>query len=175
MYQILKIKAGKHYASFRIPKLHFFKKEFQWDIEMSSANRYPFEAGKARSEQINKLFGFSNGLIRHKDEFRVGWRCNKDGNIDLYCYYYINGVRPSLPEIEVSNYLDTVSFEKEFSIKIKKMKSGIRFIVMNHEYNQESSLKIPFNKRSKIGWMLRPYNGGRKTYKTDFYFKFREL
>ena len=93
MHKILKIKAGRHYCSDKIPRLHFYKKKFLWDVQVSSMNKYPYESGTARSEQINKLFGF--GAIRHhKRSYRIGWRYNANKDIiELFEYKYEHGIR----------------------------------------------------------------------------------
>lgn len=69
---------------------------------------------------INKLCGFTMGLV-HKNSFRIGWRYNvKNDNIDLFFYSYENGNRRFAYLCSVDfMYPAKISMELEYSYYLK--------------------------------------------------------
>lgn len=54
---------------------------------------------KENSDQINKLYGFSEGF-HHWNSARIGWRCIDNDNIELLAYCYVDGQRIIKPMIK---------------------------------------------------------------------------
>lgn len=165
---IYRIKRGQHYSRPLLPRFHWKKDTYTYKLSVSPLNMYEFVSGSPKSEQINKLVGIIDGFFVHDNSFRLGWRCNDLGKVDLFAYYYINGNRPSLGEIESDCYLGTVEFGEEFFFSILFLKNEVVLIATIG--GTPNSKIIPYKPKSKIRWRLKPYNGGRETYDNDFYF-----
>ena len=125
--KLYRIKKGQHYARPFSLGFHWDRDRFSYSAVISTLNTYDYVPNSPKSEQINKLFGFSEGFARHRNEFRLGWRYNKEGTADLFCYFYKNGIRPSLGVIEEKYKLTTVELGAEFITTILRTKNSVIF------------------------------------------------
>ena len=167
------IKKGRHYSLPLFPRFHWKKDTYTYKLSVSPLNMYEYVSGSPKSEQINKLVGIVDGFFVHDNSFRLGWRCNDLGKVDLFAYYYINGNRPSLGNIESDCYLGTVEFGEEFFFSILMLKNKVSF--MTTIRNEVKTKSISYKPKSKIRCGLKPYNGGRETYDNNFYFYISSL
>lgn len=175
MRTLYRVKRGQHYARPLSLRLHWKRQLFSYKIKLSTLNMYEYVAGSPKSEQINKLVGFTDGLFRHNNEFRLGWRCNDMGKADLFCYFYKDSVRPSLGEIESDYHLGTVELGESFLFTLEKFKNKVVFKLKCKKSHHKAEIHIDHKRRHNYGWLLRPYNGGRETYDNDFYFEVDEF
>jgi hypothetical protein len=101
------------------------------------------------SDDINKLYGFSNGYHKH-NSVRFGWVPNFNKNlIKIYGYIYNNKKRhfKFITEVELDKIINT-------EIILDKNNKKAIFIV------NESSIKLNYNPNCKLSYMLYPYFGG---------------
>lgn len=103
------------------------------------------------SDDINKLFGLSDGFQIHKDSIRIGWRGEGD-KISLWLYAYSGGER------YMSRILDILPTEVfTATVSVDPLHYGV-VIKTAHGINKE------FYPRESKWWgprvFLRPYFGG---------------
>lgn len=102
---------------------------------------------------INKLFGFSNGM-HHTNSYRFGWNC-LDNKIHVYSYCYIDGKR-------ISNEIGVVNINEQHIFTIYVNHDECVFTVIDdNDKIQQDIIKI--TNRKIFGYRLWPYFGGNKT------------
>jgi hypothetical protein len=154
--------------------IHINKKYFEWELLLKDVNKYPYKPGTAKCEQINKLYGFTVGILRFRDEFRFGWRANKEGKIELFAYHYVGGVMPSLSEFETKYKIGEVEFNDRFTTAFKILDNEILFILINSDGDRFTK-SVQFDRKIYFGWILGLYNGGGETYDNDFHFYVKKI
>lgn len=120
------------------------------------------ESAKCPSEDINKLFGFSdcNSTI-HNDSARFGWRW-MDNKLEVFSYTYCNGTK-------TFSYITTVPLDKEIRYTIKMDKYRYIFTV-NGVTREENRCN---NCTTGTYISSHPYYGGDKPACQDIYIKVR--
>ena len=139
------------------------KHKVEWEISFDDFFK-PYSDTVQLKEQINKLPGITDGLWRHRNEFRFGWRQNSKNKdeIDIFCYFYINGKRPSLPEIEEKYKMATIKVGKKYKFRIEAGSDNV-FYTWMHDDHQVTTI-VPYRFKNKFSWLLQPYIGGEGTY-----------
>ena len=160
-YTEYRIRAGQHYCdqntikSIRTTEMKFmarFDHTAQYQT-IDPVNQY----------DINKLYGFSEGIDHQYNSARIGWAWN-DGALRLYAYAYINGVMES-------SEITTVAIGAENACSIKVSGSQYIFTVNG------ISKTLPRAKAtlSASGYQLYPYFGGDETAPHDIYIFIKNL
>ena len=138
-------------------------KEREIDIDVRFWNNCRYHIEGEDMYDINKLCGFTMGTV-HKNSFRIGWRYNeKEDNIELFYYSYVNGER-------FFSYLCSVDFmfpthiymSFQYSDSLKGCETVIR--VDDGEYK---FFDIALNHRLRFSYPLSIYFGGDKTAPND--------
>ncbi len=148
------IKEGRHYESW-----HGFG--FTFGSELRAFGKFEdsclYSFGDADDSDINKLFGFSEGINPHKNSARIGWRPNGDGKIDLIPYVYVDGKRDFFAETQV---LTSVYPGDVWSAVIKSY--GDRYTLSASNGTEGSGYTLPKSKKSWIKIYQYPYFGGNR-------------
>lgn len=121
------------------------------------------------NQDCNKLFGVSFGLVHNTstlwgrifkksaNSFRIGWNCSsQNGKIQLYAYYYNDGVR----KIE---YIIEVPKNKEFdaSLYFDRIDNKVHVDINAEGFdNSHSVYDFRFKDCPRFGMFLFPYFGG---------------
>ena len=122
------------------------------------------------NSQINKLFGFSFGLLSspRKESYRFGWNCErKNGKIQVYNYREAN-------ERFLYDYICDIEINKHYSYRLTKTKNLVIMEIFDKDY-----LVVKFENillwDKKCGFIktARPYFGGDlfAPHKMIFWFK----
>ncbi len=134
----------------------------EWDIWFDDMFRAEPETVQ-QEEQINKLPGITDGILRHRNEFQFGWRNSKNKDeIDIFCYFWINGKRPSLPEVEKKYKIATVKTSRVYRFRIEVTKDSVVYTWINNDY--QVSTWVPYKFKNRFSWLLQPWIGGKETY-----------
>ncbi len=112
---------------------------------------------------INKLYGFSEGINHQYNSARIGWAYN-DGALRLYGYAYNKGVRES---IEIT----TVTIGTEISCSISL--SGYSYIFTVNGVSQK--LARANSTTTASGYQLYPYFGGDEVAPQNIYISIKQL
>ena len=112
---------------------------------------------------INKLYGFSEGLNHQYNSARIGWAYN-DGALRLYAYAYNKGVRES-------QEITAVSIGTEISCSISV--SGYLYIFTAN--NVSVTLPRANSTSSASGYQLYPYFGGDEVAPQNIYISIKNL
>ena len=112
---------------------------------------------------INKLYGFSEGLNHQYNSARIGWAYN-DGALRLYAYAYNKGVRESQEITPVS-----IGTEVSCSISV----SGYLYIFTVN--NVSVTLPRANSTSSASGYQLYPYFGGDEVAPQNIYISIKNL
>lgn len=99
---------------------------------------------------INKLFGFSEGL-HHKSSARFGWNVIA-GRIHLYNYCYVEGIR-------VYNFICFVEPNVDYKLTIRRSATKYTFLV-NTKGREIKRKDVERIQQHKWGYKLWPYFGG---------------
>lgn len=141
-----KITAGNHYTS-------TFQWPFTFKKTVSKTVRFSPSCATYVSDDINKLFGLSDGLDIHQNSVRIGWRGEGD-KISLWSYVYSNGERimERLVDVRPDEVVMAI-----VGISLSGRKYWISFLT-------ESDAVRHRVKRKSKWWgprvLLRPYFGG---------------
>ncbi|HMP94841.1 MAG TPA: hypothetical protein PKD90_18320 [Phnomibacter sp.] len=106
---------------------------------------------------INKLYGFSEGLDHQFNSARFGWRFSND-SVRLFAYVYANGKR-SVAEI------CTVPLNEPIQCSIKVFPTAYLLSAGNNQVQMERGVASPIAK----GFLQYPYFGGNETAPHDVY------
>ena len=102
-------------------------------------------------DDINKLYGFSEGMDPHKNSARIGWSYNND-SLRLYAYVYNNYVL-------ATQQITTCKIGEVFNCSIKVDKKNYTFFVGDKSVTLERAVVTEVAE----GYQLYPYFGGDET------------
>jgi hypothetical protein len=160
------IKKGRHFSrkndSLFLYKFGFAKKSFRFQAYFADGCNYVDNS----DGDVNKLYGVSYGLDNHKKSVRIGWKHNGDNTIDLYAYYYVDGVRNI-------NCLMSVSMHEVIEFDILKSGSSVHIRTVNGRRSQNFLIRNIGGK-----WpMLKeyPYYGGDQKAPNDMTIYIKQL
>lgn len=146
LYRILR---GNHYCDVSVFKVVSLKEQ-NFKVKFDSSAFYK-TITEDNQFDINKLFGFSEGMDPHKNSARIGWSFNKD-SLRLYGYVYNNAVLAT-QEITTCKIGDIIS------CSIKTDKKNYTFIVDDKSVTLERGVTSELAE----GYQLYPYFGGDET------------
>ena len=63
----------------------------EWEIRFDRRNNLKYK-NKAQRKQLNLLGGFTDGIFRHRNEFRLAWREDELGQVEIMCYFKIKDI-----------------------------------------------------------------------------------
>lgn len=152
---IFNINKGQHYSGLHF-NLNWNKKVMTRKATFTSLCRYIFD--DVDKYDINKLFGFSEGL-HHINSARFGWLYNPNNDkIELHSYCYTDGVK-SLN----NTYICALNIQESAILNISIVNDTYVFDVksctLGHTY--QKIVKRGSNTK-KLGYDLYPYFGGNK-------------
>lgn len=137
---------------------HVGVKEMKRTVRFDSSCYYAFN--DEDQYDINKLFGFSEGL-HHQNSARFGWRCNPNKrSIEIHTYVYRDGVR-----VNVNGPLSLITevpLNTTFYASIQCNKEFYIFRVVYGKFVSAMAIGRS-DKAYKFGYYLYPYFGGNKT------------
>jgi hypothetical protein len=152
---IFRFHTGQHYSGGWLHKLSrpIQRSPGSWHrVEFSESCCYRFDG--VDQLDINKLYGFSNGVDLHRDSARFGWRSTLSGQIILSSYCYIDGER-------VTQELCTVPTRRQVRTALLDLDDHYEFSVLDHKGETHRHL-VKKTKRFCLGWRLWPYFGGNR-------------
>ena len=155
------IKSGEHYcdkSSIQPVSLTEMKFKVKFDSSAIYQTKEP-----ANQNDINKLYGFSEGIDNHVNSARIGWNWNK-AELHLYAYTYVNSVRDS-KEIAVV----AIGAETDCAIRV----SGNEYIFTVE--NKTVSMPRALNTSMVSGYKQYPYFGGDEVAPNDIQIYIRDL
>lgn len=150
---IFTIKKGKHFSNQFLYKMYNFfnfKKKVEYIVKFPSSCIY--ELNKKDQMDINKLFGFSLGVLHHQNSVRFGWNY-LEGKIILHAYCYEDGKRNN-------SFITRIPLDQEFKLGIFVEENVYTFVVENLKTNHKSKVKMYGKQKFKFGYNLWPYFGG---------------
>jgi hypothetical protein len=157
---IFKIKKNKHYSNCLIYKLKNIFNRFNRASYIVTFNETAiYDDTTIDKHDVNKLFGFSNGL-HHKNSNRFGWNC-LDGKIHIYAYSYLNGDR-------IIDYICNIGINNQYKFIISNKNNNAIFTVIDSESNITQVIQKTSN-NSFLRYNLWPYFGGNKTAPKDIF------
>lgn len=142
-YNILK---GAHYCNESTIKL-FTGDHINFKVKFSSAAVYTTKEDENQGD-VNKLYGFSEGIDNHLNSARIGWNWQSNA-LRLYAYAYANGIR-NCKEIS------TIAIGEAISCSIGITANKYLFTV------REKKVELPraLNTAAVAGYWQYPYFGG---------------
>jgi hypothetical protein len=124
---------------------------------------------------INKIFGVSYGLDHHLNSIRIGYNFDHLMNeFTLHAYWYRNGARISKP---LCTLPITVFKELSFYLLIQRLTDGQVLVEVRERPQIRSRHHViieTFNTH-RVGWMLKPYFGGKKVAQDTINFEILRL
>lgn len=140
------IEAGEHYCNSSTIKAVSVT-EMNFMVKFDSSSIYKSN-DSINQKDVNKLYGFSEGMDNHVNSARIGWAWYRNA-LRLYAYTYANGVR-YIKEISA------VEIGKDITCGIKV--SGKEYIFTVNELIVHMTRAIETTVAS--GYQLYPYFGG---------------
>jgi hypothetical protein len=142
-YTILK---GAHYCTESSIKL-FSRNHINFRVKFSSAAIYK-TLETANQGDVNKLYGFSEGIDNHLNSARIGWNWQNNA-LRLYAYAYANGIR-NYKEISTVIIGETINLSIGISANKYLFTAG------------EKKLELPraLHSATVEGYWQYPYFGG---------------
>jgi hypothetical protein len=156
------IRKGQHYCDQNLFSMISVNKAMKFNVRFDQSAFYSTEA-PVNQYDINKLWGFSEGLDHQYNSARMGWAYN-EGALRLYGYVYVNGVRHSA---EVA----TVQTGVENACSIELMGSTYVFTVNGSKLSLPRAACTP----NTSGYKLYPYFGGDEVAPQDIKIEIKEL
>lgn len=152
---IYTIKKNRHYSGLHF-NLNYNKKIMQREVVFSNNCKYIFD--DVDRFDINKLFGFSEGL-HHKNSARFGWLYNPHNDMmELHAYVYADGVRDLK-----DTFICAVNFSVSLNLLIEAKEDHYLFTVIAGSFRNTYTKKMARGKATKkYGYDLYPYFGGNK-------------
>ncbi|MEI6947376.1 hypothetical protein V9K67_09310 [Paraflavisolibacter sp. H34] len=160
-YTLYTIKAGQHYCdknSFKPVTLA----EQKFSVRFDSSGIYK-TIDPVNQYDINKLYGFSEGLNHEYNSARIGWSWT-NGAMRLYAYSYKNSVRQS-------KEITAVPLNQEIACSIKV--SGYNYIFTVNGVSV--TLSRAKNTATASGYQLFPYFGGDEAAPHDVFIQIKSL
>jgi hypothetical protein len=145
------IREGEHYCDQNFPKW-IRGTEMAFAVRFNTSAVYTLPPGE--QDDINKLWGFSEGSSNHYNSARFGWRW-KDGQLQLLPYIYIAGElwRPAEWELPV---LATAPFGENVLCSIRVAYDKYIFTVNGQSWSFPRGLRTS----GYAGYQQYPYFGG---------------
>ena len=161
---LYKIKQGNHYVSnwsLSLGGFHTGITYMERTVKFDASALYmitdpPGQIDKCHND-INKLFGFSYGL-HQTNSFRFGWNCTDNKQINIYAYWYIDGVRGS-KKLDV--YVPGESFKAY--IRYNRGTGRITFGIEDETGFITTFDELDYTAAPCMGYYLLPYFGGNCT------------
>ncbi len=147
-FEIYTIAAGAHYCDQSVLK-YISLNEQVFDVKFDSSAIYTTVNPQSQYD-INKLYGFSEGIDPHVNSARIGWSYNNN-KLRLYAYIYNNGERRS-QELSVVNIGSIISCS---------IKADTNYIFKVN--NITKTLPRFLQTTVVAGYQLFPYFGGGET------------
>lgn len=144
-----KILQGNHYcdvSAFKSVSLT----ELNFKVKFDSSAIYK-SLTEDNQYDINKLFGFSEGIDPHKNSARIGWSFNND-SLRLYGYVYNNSIL-------ATQEITTCKIGAVVKCSIKTDKRNYTFLVDDKSITLERGVSTDLAE----GYQLFPYFGGDET------------
>jgi hypothetical protein len=160
-YTLYTIKTGQHYcdkSTFKAVTLA----EQKFSTRFDSSGVYT-TTDPVNQYDINKLYGFSEGINHEYNSARIGWAWNK-GAMRLYAYAYKNGVRQS-------KEITAVPLNTEVNCSIKV--SGYNYVFTVNGVSV--TLPRAKNTATASGYQLYPYFGGDEVSPKDIFIQIKNL
>lgn len=155
---IFTTKQGQHYSDQLLYKIaNCINNTNRLAFVVTFTNSCAYTLPKEDQEDINKLFGFSNGL-HHKNSARFGW-CYLNGKIQLWAYFYNNGQRKH-------TYITSLEFNKPYQLYLTAHDDHYEFMV-DDDYTAVALIKVPKTTANQLGYRLWPYFGGNNASPQD--------
>ncbi|MCW3094281.1 MAG: hypothetical protein JWP81_5350 [Ferruginibacter sp.] len=157
-YTILK---GAHYCDKSMLK-EFTGDHISFSVKFDSTAIYK-TADPLNQEDINKLYGFSEGIDNHLNSARIGWNWNRNA-LRLYAYVYANGIR-------TSKEISKVAIGATISATIRVAGKEYLFSV------DENNVALPraLNDSLVSGYRQYPYFGGDEIAPHNIYVYIRDM
>ena len=166
---IYKIKKGRHYCNFKMPRLHNGPDELNFTVIFDKSCSYKLDTPD--DLDVNKLYGISYAHV-HQDSIRIGWNIDpatelEPERIALYLYTYNN-------EIRKYSYLASCDYNKPVKISFNfDYASNLVYVTLNPVYIENHLSKRVFYKESfiypkiKVGYYNKVYFGGTSKSPSD--------
>lgn len=148
-YVLYTIEQGAHYCNSNSIKPVSLS-EMNFKVKFDSSSVY-ITVIAANQKDVNKLYGFSEGIDHHVNSARIGWAWYKNA-LRLYAYTYCNGTR-DFKEITA------VNIGAEVVCGIKVSGSEYIFSVDKTIVSMPRAIQAPV----VSGYQLYPYFGGDET------------
>lgn len=147
------IPAGEHY-SYPRDTATLDKKPLQFYAMIGSS------ALNCQSEDINKLYGFSDcNDLHHENSARFGWV--SDGKqLHIYAYTYCDGKR-------FYKYIQPIHADSWYDFKIEIYKGSYKFSVTKFGATRQVYMARCAKCNNGVYYMLYPYYGGNNTCDSD--------
>jgi hypothetical protein len=152
---IFKIKKGHHFANFHIGLT--FKDVLNFTAVFDDNCVYPYL--NKDTNDLNKLYGFSDDWYHMKNSIRIGWRCIDGKTIELWGFIHNNGV-------ESWKYICTVLPNEV--IKCQILIYDNQYLLMVYNGTKSYSITMPRTSNWKfLRYTLHPYFGGNNVAPND--------
>jgi hypothetical protein len=145
-FKLYTIQQGRQYCDQNTIKIVNLNR-LQFDVIFDSTAIYS-TLDPVNQYDINKLYGFSEGINHQYNSARMGWRWSSD-SLRLFGYVYNNGTR-------ISEEISTISIGDTIPCSIQVIDSTYQFKVGNKQI-QLSRTAVG---DSANGYQLYPYFGG---------------
>lgn len=143
--RIYKIKRGKHRST--IGWRPFWRDTLSFKFILGETHHF-WES----TNQVNKIFGFSDGtLFHHKNSIRIGYTNDGGGYATLYAYVYIDGGR-AVKKLRTIGLYQTYNID----IKVNRCSYDIYIDGTHAETMMRSNRRVHCYKH-----LLFPYFGGK--------------
>jgi len=157
---IFTIKQGQHYSDQLLYKMfNCINNMDRLCFDVTFTNSCAYSLPHEDQEDINKLFGFSNGL-HHNNSARFGWYY-LNNKIQLWAYFYNNKQRKS-------THITSLELNKPYQLCLIAHNDYYEFIVES-DYAVVALIEVPKTTKNKLGYKLWPYFGGNNTSPQDIY------
>lgn len=133
----------------------------EWEIRFDRRNNLKYK-NEAQRKQLNLLGGFTDGIFRHRNEFRFAWREDELGQVEIMCYFKIKGKTLPVPELVYKYRIAVIGKGSRHNFRIYGLKDKIVFqhILDDHAI----STYIDYKWKSRFSWVLDPVLGNEETY-----------
>lgn len=163
MWKEYKIKQGEHYSNGPLISIHT-QKTITFEAEFTDSCLYHIPGPDMLD--INKLYGSTDCYsTMHQNSYRIGWRHNGYGIIEIFAYWYHDGIRG------FRKLGDTFPGNKDY-YQVSAMHDQYKFW-----FNNLPEFNIARYKRCNGGIRFRsfPYFGGNQPAPQDMTIKINEL
>jgi hypothetical protein len=151
-FKVWTIKKGHHYCT-NLLRVRLYLKQVRLSYDVIFTDSCAYTMDYPHNLDVNKLFGLSYGA-HHNNSVRFGWHSNN--GIQLFAYYYINGVRKEdwicclKPNIQYK--FTIIRLADKYSLVITGADNFLKQKIVDHP------VILP-----NYGYELFPYMGGTQT------------